>query len=463
MFRNREARSGFTLTEVLMAMFVMAIGMISLLALFPVAFQNAKWALDNEQVSRAAANSQVQTETPRVSINMTTGIVSTTQQSMRNDAAYNPDMSNNYMLWKIPNALTSSLGRRDFLVDMNMTPNQWTFDWNVNQIGPAPILNAKVQLPPVFVDPQIADSPVFRETTNTGLVDGLPYHVGVLPNTPAALLPFSAVAINPADPATLRPRKSLGIPRGSMSQYSMVMNPMEMAGSGWKMRLQNEFSQGDEIDFGRNGQPIVNGTFYGRQRRFTWAYMCHWPDYASKEVCDVTAVVFNSRPENTGLATLPPGESTFGGNVVTSNIAGTDVAGFGRVFVKGLNQATIFVGTSPQPLPIAVGTWVLDSTLVLPEYNGNFPNEKVPFLDQYDPAAQYLFPQPTGAPHILRPGLVGGHFYKVVDVSPIKAGGPGYYQTITLDRPAKSDGFSVTVLSGVADVITKSVGRMPHR
>ena len=47
MNRIPETRKGFTLTEVLMAMFVMAIGMISLLALFPVAFHNAKWALDN--------------------------------------------------------------------------------------------------------------------------------------------------------------------------------------------------------------------------------------------------------------------------------------------------------------------------------------------------------------------------------------------------------------------------------
>jgi len=38
-----------------------------------------------------------------------------------------------------------------------------------------------------------------------------------------------------------------------------------------------------------------------------------------------------------------------------------------------------------------------------------------------------------------------------------------FFQTLTLDRPARSDGFSATVLSGVADVIIKGVGRMPQR
>jgi len=233
------------------------------------------------------------------------------------------------------------------------------------------------------------------------------------------------------------------------------------------VRLQNEYSQGDEIDFGPNGQPILSPTLtYGRQRRFTWAYMCHWPDYASKEVCDVTAVVFNSRPANVGgLASLPPGESTFVGNVGAAATAGTDTAGFGRIFVKGLNQGTISLGTSAQPLPLRVNDWIMDSTFILPEYDENFPAEKAPFLDQYDPTAVYTFPQPMGGPHLLRPGVMGGHFYKVIDIGPLKyhALTGTYYQTITIDRPAKSDGFSATVLAGVADVITKSVGRMPHR
>ncbi|HQR42785.1 MAG TPA: hypothetical protein PLX97_08875, partial [Gemmatales bacterium] len=93
----------------------------------------------------------------------------------------------------------------------------------------------------------------------------------------------------------------------------------------------------------------------------------------------------------------------------------------------------------------------------------NFPTEKAPCLDQFDPTAVYTFPQPMGRPHTLRPGVIGGHFYKVIDIGPLKSVGGVFFQTITIDRPAKSDGFSATVLAGVADVITKSVGRMPHR
>ncbi|MFO0814030.1 MAG: prepilin-type N-terminal cleavage/methylation domain-containing protein [Gemmatales bacterium] len=455
MSRYREARSGFTLTEVLMAMFVMAIGMISLLALFPVAFQNAKWALDNEQVARAAHNSQVQTETPRINVNMATGFVGTIQQSMRNDQMYNPDMSNSTMCWKRfgPLDLTSLLGRRSFLIDMFATPNGWTFDWNVNQIPPAPLANAKVMLPPVFVDPQIANDVTFIHAAT-----GLPLHVGA--DQPATITPFrtNSLTAQVVGNAALRRNFSIGIPRVSSSQFFNDPDPS-------RVRLQNEYSMGDEIDFGPNGQPILNvsTTTYGRQRRFTWAYMCHWPDYNTKEVCDVTAIVFNSRPANvSGLATLPPGESTFVGNVAAAIDAGTDTAGLGRIFVKGLNQATVAL-PSAQPLPLRVNDWIMDSTCILPEYNENFPTEKAPFLDQFDPTAVYTFPQPMGGPHTLRPGVIGGHFYKVIDIGPLKSVGGVFFQTITIDRPAKSDGFSATVLAGVADVITKSVGRMPHR
>jgi hypothetical protein len=193
-------------------------------------------------------------------------------------------------------------------------------------------------------------------------------------------------------------------------------------------------------------------------------------------VCDVTAVVFNARPDNGGLSTFPPGESTYTSDLQASTLGGIEVGGptnFGRVFVKGLSQAVIKLG-SPEPSKLKVGDWILDSTMILPDYNDAFPLERAPFLDEFDPRPMasggfgnyYRFPPAPAAPlRSLQPGLVGGHFYKVLDISEVRRspfGGP-HFQTITLDRPAKSDGFTITHLAGIADVITKGVGKMPQK
>lgn len=444
MIRNHETRSGFTLTEVLMAMFVMAIGMISLLALFPVAFQQARWALDNEQVARSAANAQSTSELPRVAVDSTTGMVSTNAQSIRNDDRYRPDASNPFLLWRCPS--TGPLGRPQFLFDT--TANTWTFSTDVN----IPLPGTKVKFPPVFVDPNIATFTGFIEVATN-----LPFHVGAV----ATRLPFSSIPGFAGDPATLRPNISVGIPRSSLSQYSR-----DPGGLGLTQRMQTETSMGDEVTFGSNGLPELNTAGeVNRQRRFSWAYMCNWPDYNTPEVCEVTAVLFNTRPDNGGLATLPPGELTYGSNVAVGAFSGTDTVGYGRVFVKGQIQVSVALGnTTPAPMEIKAGDWILDSTMILPDYNPAFPTEKAPFLDTYNPlpAAAYNFPLAGPFTRVLRPGLVGGQFYKVMDISVVKRATSGdYYQTITLDRPAKSDGFSLTTFKGIADVITKGVGRMP--
>lgn len=498
MIRKPEARPGFTLTEVLMAMFVMAIGMISLLALFPAGFLNARWALDTEQVSRGAANAQSMSEIPRVSVNQPAGampLVSGTAQSIRNDDFYRPEASNGSLGWQQcvagPLAVSATarintvLGRDSYL--KSATTGTWAFNGNINLPKPidrntlaAPVsilLNSKVKYPPVFVDPTIASNPLFIN----GLT-GLPFQVGSNVKddpagnatpfawTPPAKLPVIAANTDPV----LRPVFSVGIPRFTTSQYARDNGAVFL-------RMLGETSLGDEVDFARNGLPnttnnttgIASGQ-YAAQRRFSWAYMCHWYDYATPEVCDAFTVVFNGRPTNGGLATFPPGENSYYGYPNAALNAGIEAAGVltnhGRIFVKGLNQAAISLYT-PEPSSLKVGDWILDSTMILPEFSSNFSNETAPFLDEYDPRAVYVFPQPVGAPHLLRPGLVGGHFYKVLDVSPAQlitpaptaAGAPRYFQTITLDRPAKSDGFAACHLGGIADVITKGVGRMPQR
>ncbi len=484
-------RPGFTLTEVLMAMFVMALGMISLLALFPAGFINARWALDIEQVSRAAANGQAMTEMPRVAVNYVAPgalpLVGGTATSVRNDNYFRPEAGNTSMCWQYcattppaAAAVSARLGRDSFL--KSSATGAWTF--NTSIYAPKPVnpttglpvlLNSKVKYPPVFVDPIIA------EQFKNPLV-GLPFHVGVNAKDDAgqAFAPFGYILNNNSrlpvlfanTNATFRPPWSIGIPRFSTSQYMLDSNAGNPVGSVL-LRMKGETAMSDEVDFGTNGQPnVTNNTtgissgLYASQTRFSWAYMCQWYDYATPEVCDLTTVVFNSRPNSGGIPTFPSGEDTytgFPGVALATGIEGP-ANNYGRLFVKGLTQAAFRLG-SAEASKIKAGDWIMDSTFILPEYNVTFPSEVVPFLDEYDPLAVYVFPQPTGGPHLLRPGLVGGHFYKVLDISPVRQDAltGQFYQTLTLDRPARSDGFAATYLSGVADVITKGVGRMPQR
>ncbi|MFT3879085.1 MAG: prepilin-type N-terminal cleavage/methylation domain-containing protein [Gemmatales bacterium] len=441
-FPEARPRRGFTLTEVLMAMFVMAIGMISLLALFPAAFQQAKWALDNEQIARAAANAQSSTEIPHMTVATVGGMSmmsSGTAQSVRNDDLYRPETNNASLMWRSLVPLTGPAlgGRTMFLIDTGtgLGAGTWTFSTDLAANVPA---GTRVKFPPVFVDPPTAIS--FFEPTSR-----IPYHVGVDNATNnLTYIPFGTRAAGGTG------RLTVGIPRSSMSQYGV--DP------GFALRMQTELSMGDEINFDTNGQPLQVAGQFSRQRRFTWGYMCTWSDYKNPELCEVSAVVYNSRPVFPG--TFPTGETTYGSNIPVSSAAGID--GNGKVFVKGLTQAAIAL-TSAQPSTLKVGDWILDSTLILPDYDPAFPTEKLPFLDTFV-AATVPFTSGAGT-HNLHFGLAGGQFYKVLDISEVRkepfAG--AYYQTITLDRPAKSDGFTATVMTGISDVITKSMGKMPQR
>jgi len=483
MFRYPEARprKGFTLTEVLMAMFVMAIGMISLLALFPAAFQQAKWALDTEQVARAAGNAQSMTEMPHMAVTNVGGLsfVGTTSQSVRNDDIYRPATTNKNSSWRLlatnadpldTSALSTKLGRNTFLmveVPAGSGNVFWTF--NADKSLTIPGSTARVKLPPVFVDPVIASNSAFNSlrpfvTKNPNpappsfnVPPGLPFHVGVNtiddPGMAAApfgyIAPFNLPILAANTNANFRPPWSIGLPRFTMSQYLIDTGAVIM-------RMQTECSMGDEINFNTNGQPLITAGQFTRQRRFTWAYLCNWQDYRTPEVCEVTAVMFNSRPDMTGLSLAPAGEANYTGFPPVALAAGIEGAAnnFGRCFVKGLTQAAIRL-TSPQPINARVGDWILDNTFILPEFDVGNPLVTVPFLDEFFPTQ---FPGTT-----LRPGLVGGQFYKIMDISEVRTAGGLFFQTITLDRPAKSDGFSANLLTGVADVITKSVGRMPQR
>jgi hypothetical protein len=335
----------------------------------------------------------------------------------------------------------------------------WTFARDLVPAGATvtalPSATTRIVFPPVFVDPMVAAG--FRDPALAATVGGLPFHVGATNPLASPRSPFGNHALPTTVPSVLRPNVSLGLPRFGLSHHAYDNGPLLL-----KMRMENDTTLRDEIVFGPNGQPSASVV---SSRRFSWAYMCRWPSYHDPEVCDVTLVTFNTRPMGQGaLTNSPPGETSyFTASTAPSLAAGLEPAGanFGRLFRKGFTTAVIPLGNAPQPSVIKAGDWILDNTFILPSYNEALPNrlETAPFLDEFNPATVYQYPAGTNT--ALHPGLAGGHFYKVVDISGVRSAGGQFFQVVTLDRAAKSDGFVVTAFSGLADVIEKGVGRMP--
>jgi hypothetical protein len=302
---------------------------------------------------------------------------------------------------------------------------------------------------------------------------GLPFHVGTTGPLLNPYLPFDLYTL-PQVPsaASLRPMfvdpslsngsytASLGLPRSTLVYYPT--NPLGMS---------SDTTLPDEINFADKAQPFpLTPGPYQNDRRFSVAYLCRWPDLAKPEICDVTQVLYTGRPNGGGVMSTPPGEVNYRSRTETSFAAGFEVAqpgfpqGYGRLFIKGSTTAVVWL-ESGSAAAIKPGDWILDNTFILPEYNETptYINYKAPFLDTYLPNP--LLVGPVGSQLPLRAGLAGGYFYKIVGITDVQIDTASglQYQIITLDRPARSDGFVGTMITGVADVIEKGVGRMPAR
>jgi hypothetical protein len=472
-----RTRRALSLTEVLISIFVMAIGMISLLVLFIVGLQNARAGLDMGRMAMSASTGQADSEAPHVIVtpitNTAPAIVGVSSRSLRNDWVYSPDSI--LHMWRYiglnPYLAPFINNRPDFLVhgaDPSMgTMGTWTFDERVSPLGtvvvpPGSPIPTVVE-PPVLVDPQ----PAARWYGQPNPTSKFPYQVGAnVPNDPLANIPTPLITLGL--PSALRPLFSLGIPRATTLPLGFTLRDTLLG-----------TSLPDEVAFGNDGNagiyptaiPPTGPRAYTRDNRFAWAYLCRWPNYDTPEICDVTMVAFIGRPDGGGVSQLPPGEVSYISAPQTSLAAGLEIPAnnFGRMFIKGSTTAVVRL-TTGLPMAAKAGDWILDNTFILPEYdptnvitiNGVSVIATAPFLDRFNPATVVAFPAP-GNP--LRPGIAGGYFYKITGITDVQVDPvSGFqYQVLTIDRPARSDGFVGTMITGVADVIEKGVGRMPAR
>jgi hypothetical protein len=324
-----QARRGLSLTEVLIAIFVMAIGMIALLVLFPLGMLNMAWALKNNRISQAVGGANSIAELPNAN-------AIGQRFSLRDDGWYQSEIQGS------PAAGTPypDLGT------WNTTALPPVWNWNFAWASPAtPMV--------VFVDP-IGEAALGAPTRPGNYVGG--YNPFAIPNLGL----------------------QVGVPRVSTSQTSK--NPIA---------ARNWCSQEDDVTFNGDGSATVDPLtpFVERGRRYSWAYVCRWPRFTDSSVVEMSVPVYSARP-----APLPlPGaqvstELSYRGGGGFPPPATPPAWWQMLAFAQGSTTAKVLL---PQQqagasLPIKRGDWIFDNTLIIPPMAGTPPQpQPIPLANGY--------------------------------------------------------------------------------
>ncbi len=442
-----NTRRGVTLTEVLMAIFVMGIGMISLLVLFPVGMHNMVQAIKNDRVGVASTSATNFAEL--LSLRRDDYVVGDPNNpTLRVGSMY-------YLLGAAPSFMPAVPAvpqpaplQPPYLMGGSALNGWWVYQYYPN--APSP---------PVFVDP----------------VGGYAY-----PQTGAAQIGYG---IFPGG------QVNFGVPR---SDVSLIANaPLARR----QEFLQRWFTQGDDLGFDEFGQPFpadpnnfppaVN---VERDRAYSWAYVRRRPRFRDPETVELTVVIFKNRkivvdtslfPDPPDVAYRGPLQQDPGSNqlvfrpVFLPYSASMDPS-MANGFAKELQRPnTAIIGWNPttqtQPA-IKRGDWLFDATMVvgLPPYRVASPTNSSIVPPPSPTPAQLQVPfTPGNVPNLTLPPeypppYFNAYFYKVVGVSePLQPdlSNPNELQIhLELDRPVRNVGFACVVLPDVVDVIEKSDG-----
>jgi hypothetical protein len=317
MIRSRT-RTGATLTEVLVAIFVMAIGLLALLTLFPLGALSMAQAIKDGRTAQSSKSAFAIAEAMNIHndpVVISNGL-----------APAVPGFSPTYFLNAYPTITPA--GGALLAPDLQAIGN-----WD----------NAGY---PIYVDPIGC-----RSFQSLGLAVGLPYPtVGnvlppvVAPN--AGATPFSSIPRQPLN--SLLPAPGVAsILIANASTQSLVR---------W-------CTLSDDITFQENGTPSTNTGAVQRENRYTWAWLLRRPKATDPTVVDVAVVVYSGR----SLTSL--GETPFPNPNLPLGPTNQFV-----IFDPSSKFVDIYYsGTKPS---IRTGSWILDATMeyFIPASSTNVPD-----------------------------------------------------------------------------------------
>lgn len=424
-------RLGVTLTEVLVAIFVMGVGLLSLLVLFPVGALNMAQAIKDERAAHAAQTADVVARLLNVRDDSYILDWNNSNPAVFGNAPRPPA----YYLYTYPTQPPNP-------GDPQLLPIPW-LAYNQSQATGITMNINTVSSYPVFIDPigyslgsrrlgyVIGQSPGIPRTSVTFLHEpGLP-NVRPLPTPPAMPPNYTEFFQPPAPPQPPYP----------VTNPPAYPYPLSYSLPRW-------FSNLDELNYAENGTPQLVGGNVQRETRYSWAYMCRQtradikaelipnpptsslipdylnavaqaasPPYTSTYDVDLTIILYDRRPwlsTVTGTQDFCAGETTYN-----------------AVFTKGQSIATLSWAAGQTPPSIRRGTWILDVTL-----QPTFANQVV------------------GG--VLKPGpLVGinGYFYRVLNATNTSP----TTMDVELHRPSRANataGFAV-VMENVVEVFER--------
>ncbi|MFL5340577.1 MAG: prepilin-type N-terminal cleavage/methylation domain-containing protein [Gemmataceae bacterium] len=319
MIIRSHRRAGFSLTEALIAIFVMALGLMGVLSLFPLGAMTMAYAIKDDRTAQANHNAS-----------------SRMRQFWRDQLALRP-LPTSYPQPPNGNAGNYVGQFREPFVNAMMDPNAgfWTFPYQV----PPPYQSQNPKLNPlspnrsypVFLDPVGWYNPTYSLQPQQFFIAGDPWGI---PRRSLAVLDPS---INPIGPAIAQ-------------SFCVQLDDQGFGKDGSPLDASGQFS----ADYYRNqggGQfkAWMNSQQVQRDGRYTWGFLLA-SHPSQQDSADLTVVVYNGRSLDG-----PSDESVY-----------PDAPGVtGAQFTQGSTEAIIsYAGARPK---VRKGTWILDATMT---FNG---------------------------------------------------------------------------------------------
>jgi hypothetical protein len=411
-------RPGTTLTEVLIAIFIVAIGLMSLLTLFPLGLLQMGQAIKDDRCAQAAASAEgyFRAYFKSIWVNNQTGPLDGTLFSAgalngTTDAMDDPANLGPLQTPPQPAAL--------FPVWQPIPPNP------TSPVAVAPATLAVNNRPPIIPTTAVIPSyPMLIDPIGWETNYSFPPTASAMANPPGFAIRKSRKQWWFGYPLFGEPTVGQGqtryIPRRTLPQIEAGLagpNLSKATARPDKSNILRLTSLLDDISFDANASPdpnILGPNAVPREGRYKYAWFVRRPNNSVRTEVELTVIVYSGRP--------------------------IDISTPERVlrcdFVQGSTSATIRFNAATDKPALRRGQWILDSTMVTFAPGGG---------------------NPTPTPH--------GFFYRVVDVDDSTAG----ILRVELQTPAlattnlantanpQNTGGQVTILANVAEVFNKGI------
>lgn len=318
MTRLRNHRPGVTLTEVLVALFVMAIGMIALLTLFPLGAMQLSQAIKDDRTTQAANNAdylmrmhwrQYVVEPLRNGMVASNGVrYPVTERDLVDPTkrldplGVLPDSAYQHYMTAMESPNIDLVGDNQ-IPTPSVLPNRQQFMPPLSNPATWATLQDEASSPsyPVFVDPY---GELTRRTGN--FIPSRRWVAGV--HQGGSGLPVGIAA----NDGNRIPRRTLNFPPFFPLIYENP--PYAPVGQNWQYRYA---TLQDDVEFGEDGL-ANNANGISRTGRYTWSWVLQRPTQGNRLTTNMTVVVYDQRAyryarndeETAFTATFIPGSTT---------------------------------------------------------------------------------------------------------------------------------------------------------